>query len=124
MSVFGAQPLDGQVVVGTGGAIASTLASVATSDWSLMLIGVPLSTVLAAFAGSILSLTFQAVATYRQALAVLLAGTAAGSYLAPVADHVFSLPAVLEKGTAFVIGLAVQVAIPAILARIKREGDK
>lgn len=111
-------------------AAASTAASFATGDWSIAVFGVPLATVLAAFAGAVVSNTFMPSQGLMRMAWVLAAGTLVGAYLAPLVakipqvfiPSVTQLPDTLEKPIAFLLGLAVQVGVPAFLSRIKNKG--
>ena len=115
--------IDGQALIGASVGLLAAGGSVATESWSMTMLGLPLSTILAAFSGAFISLTFIAWPGCIRAASTIAAGTGVGAYLAPLAEHAFAIPVVLEKGVAFGLGLTVQVAVPALLAWIKKRGE-
>ena len=101
----------------------------AAAGWSLdglaiSNLGVPLSTVLMAFAGAVISLTW--IETHRKWWIVVIAGTMTGAVCAPLVAWGAGIePAraiVLEKAIAFVLGLTVQIVVPTLIEWIKRKG--
>lgn len=104
-----------------GGAVA-TAASVATGDWSVFIFGVQLPILLAAFGGSIVSLSF--IAVQRAWWATIGAGTLAGAYATPLVAHAVGfINDDLHRGVAFGIGLLLQVIIPSAQVWIARKGS-
>lgn len=95
---------------------ASAVVGWTMNDFSVAYLGVPLATVLMAFAGSLVSLTWTR-ATQRW-WAIVLSGTLVGAVCAPLVAWGAGIdPAravVLEKAIAFVLGLSVQVVVPAL----------
>ena len=108
-------------------AAASTAASWALGDWAFAIFGVPLATVLAAFAGAIVSNTWMRPKGLYSVAYFLIGATLFGSYVAPllakipqiVIVGVPSLPEALEKPIAFLLGLTFQVSVPALFERIR-----
>lgn len=92
---------------------------------SITHLGVPLSTVLMAFAGAAISLTW--IRTHRKWWIVVIAGTMIGAVCAPLvawgAGIETGRAVVLEKAIAFVLGLTVQIVVPSLLEWIRRKGQ-
>lgn len=109
-------------ITSAAGAAVTSVASWSLGDWSLAILGVPLTTVLAAFAGAILQNTFMPVQGLYKLLSVLAAGTLVGSYMSPLVISITSTSSSLEKPIAFALGFAVQVLVPTFFARIKATG--
>jgi Na+/proline symporter len=90
-------------------------------------IGVKLSTMVAGFAGGVVSLAFLQGLTRRQALLAVLVGCLTAVYLTPVAVYKFGVGPELENGTAFVLGLCAMNLIPlikkALAVRAERLAD-
>ena len=116
-------PIDTQVMAGAASA-ASAVVGWSVNDVSIAYLGVGLATVLMAFAGSIVSLTF--TKAEKRWWAIILSGTLIGAVCAPLVAWGAGIdPAravVLEKAIAFVLGLSVQVVVPALKAYIQRLG--
>lgn len=113
------------IKVAAGAASAGAAAVGWTFDGiSVSWLGVPLSTVLMAFAGSVISLTW--IKTQRKWYIVVAAGTVFGSVCAPLVAWALGIEAaralVLEKAIAFALGLTVQTALPTLLDWIRRKG--
>lgn len=116
-------------MIGKAEAAALTSASSAIAGWTMdqvtiAFLGVPLATVLMAFAGAVVGLTWM---HGRKAWYVIVgAGTLVGSVCAPLVAWGAGMDAqkaiALEKALAFVLALSVQVAIPALLHWIERKG--
>jgi len=111
------------------GASVSVIA--ATAGWtvdsiSVTYLGVPLATVLMAFAGAVVSLTW--VKSHRKWWVVVGAGTIIGSVLAPLVAWGAGMSPdkaiALEKALAFVLGLSVQACVPALLQWIENRGNR
>lgn len=99
---------------------ASSAAASAASSWAMLVFGVPLAVVFAAFAGAMVSLSFMSIPSLRRALVVLASGTLAGAYTsALVAEWLNFTPAAMG-GLAFVVGGTLQWLAPAVIDRISR----
>lgn len=109
------------VLTAAGSAAASWSADSVTVAW----IGVPLSTLLLAFAGAVISLTW--VKTHRSWWVVVGAGTLIGAVCAPLLAWGAGMDpekaVALEKALAFVLALTVQVAVPALIKWIEKRGN-
>lgn len=113
-----------QVAAGT------VAAAAATAGWTLdgvlvNYVGVPLATVLMAFAGAVVSLTW--MKTERAWWAVVGAGTLIGAACSPLVAEVAFQPEralLVQKAIAFALGLGVQVAVPAFFEWIKNRGQQ
>jgi hypothetical protein len=69
----------------------------------------------AGFAGGVVSLSYMKQLTPLQATLAVMTGTATASYLTPVAVHYWQLPAALENGVGFLLGLCAMHIIPAAI---------
>jgi hypothetical protein len=122
---FGMPLPDVQVASAGATAAASAALGWSVNDVSIMWLGVPLATLMLAFAGSIVSLTF--TKAEGRWWAIVLSGTLIGAVCAPLVAWGAGIdPAravVLEKAIAFVLGLSVQVVVPALKAYITRLGS-
>ena len=105
------------------GAVSGAAAG-AASSWAMMIFGVPLAVVFAAFAGAMVSLTFLPAGTWRRTLAIIASGTVAGAYTAALTAEWLGLSQAATGGAGFLVGGALQWAVPALIMRIKAEGDK
>lgn len=105
------------------GAASGAAAGVASS-WSMMIFGVPLAVVFAAFAGAMVSLSFLPAATLARTAIIVLSGTTAGAYTSAMVSEWWGFSPAAMGGAAFVVGSALQWAVPALIARVKREGEK
>lgn len=93
------------------------LASIVTADWALAIFGVPVSVLLAAFAGAMISLSFlSAPESLRRTLTLVSCNTLIGTYGAPLAAKSleWNEPR-LSIGLAFGIALVIQMIIPLVL---------
>ena len=100
------------------GAASGAAAGVA-STWSVAIFGVPLAVVFAAFSGALVSLSFLSPATLSRMLVIVMSGTAAGAYLSALVAEWWGLSPGAMGGAAFMVGGALQWAVPAIIERIK-----
>lgn len=120
--------LDGghSVQVAAGTAAAAAAAAGWTLDSALVFyVGVPLATVLMAFAGALVSLTW--MKTERAWWVVVGSGTLIGAVCAPLVAEAFvasERALVLQKAIAFALGLGVQVAVPAFFEWVKNRGQE
>lgn len=78
--------------------------------------GVKLATLLAGFAGGVVSLSFVKELTAKQAMLAVFTGAVTAAYGTPLALHYFGAEAkAFEGGAAFVIGLTAMNLIPGLL---------
>lgn len=117
-----------QVVTGGLGGTAA-VAAYASNDLSVAIFGVQMAVVLAAFAGAMIALTFVHIEGRWKAALSVVSGTVGGAYLAPLMQKmagvlVPGLPVLedMDKPVAFLLGLAFQIAVPVLFARIKSKG--
>lgn len=78
------------------------------------LLGVKLSTLVAGFAGGIVSLAFLQGLSRPQAIGAVVVGTLSAAYLTPFAVDKLGIAPTLQNGAAFVIGLCAMSIIPAV----------
>lgn len=105
------------------GAASGAAAGIASS-WSMMIFGVPLAVVFAAFAGAMVSLSRLPPASLGRTVVIVLSGTAAGAYLSALVSEWWGFSPAAMGGAAFAVGFALQWAAPALIARVNREGEK
>ena len=112
---------DGLIRAGTlaAGAASGAVANTAAA-WALVVFGVPLAVVFAAFAGAMVSLTFLPAATLLRTAAVVGSGTLAGAYTSALVAEWWGFTSAAIGGVAFVVGGALQWAVPAFIDRINR----
>jgi Na+/proline symporter len=78
-------------------------------------LGVKLGTIIAGFAGGVVSLAFIQGLNRWQAIAAVVVGALTATYLTPVAVYKLSITTPeMQNGAAFVIGLCAMNIIPAI----------
>ena len=99
---------------------ASGAAAGAASSWAMLVFGVPLAVVFAAFAGAMVSLSFLPSATLARTLSVVASGTAAGAYMSAFAAEWLHLTPAAMGGSAFFVGGALQWAVPVLIERYKK----
>lgn len=92
--------------------------------WSLHLFGVPVSVVLAAFAGAFFSLSWQRRIPAPAKCAAVWIGTLAGAYLTPLAIQYAELGTQYQLAIAFGIGLVGEPALHRLYQRIPQLVDK
>ena len=107
----------------TAGAVSGAAAG-AASSWAMMIFGVPLAVVFASFAGAMVSLSFIPAATLSRTLIVVASGTVAGAYTAALVAEWWGFSQAATGGAGFVVGGALQWAVPAVIRRVQQEGDK
>jgi hypothetical protein len=93
-------------------------------QWSLHLLGVPVSVVLAAFAGAFLSLSWQRRIPAPAKCAAVWLGTLAGAYLTPLAIQYAGLGTQFQLALAFGIGLVGEPALHRLYQRMPQIVDK
>jgi hypothetical protein len=82
--------------------------------------GVKVATLVFAFLGAAVSLSYAKEMTKGQAVTSVLAGTAVAVSAAPLALHYLALPDPFERGLAFFAGLVAMRAVPVLLALVDR----
>lgn len=80
-------------------------------------VGVKVASLVAGFAGAVVSLRYIQTMGRRQAALAVATGTLTAAYTTPVAQHVFagSLSPAIENGVAFLVGLTAMNLIPGIM---------
>lgn len=106
------------------GAATSMVGSYLADQWSLYLFGVPLSVVLAAFAGAFFALSWQRKLPPKAKCAAVWLGTFAGAYLTPLVMHYSNLTLNFELAVAFAIGLVSEPALHRLYQRIPQLVDQ
>lgn len=96
----------------------SGLAAFATENWSLAIFGVPISVLLAGFAGAMVSLSFLPPEQKHKWWVIVTVSTIIAGYSQPLAAYYFNVPTHLALGLAFFLGLTVQVVIPLVLKHL------
>lgn len=110
----------GTAVAAASSAVGSCLAD----QWSLHFLGVPLSVVLAAFAGAFFALSWQRRIPPAAKCAAVWIGTFSGAYLTPLVLHYGDLGSQFQLAIAFGIGLVGEPALHRIYRRIPQLVDK
>lgn len=85
---------------------------ITTSDGVM---GVKVASLLAGFAGGVVSLSFVKELTARQAILAVFTGTVTANYMTPVVASYFDAIHPYENPAAFVIGLTAMNLIPGLL---------
>ncbi len=98
------------------GAAANTAAA-----WSMAIFGAPLAVLFAAFSGALVSLTFLPASSIARSLVVLFSGTLAGVYTSSLVAEWWRFSDAATGGCAFVVGAALQWAVPEFLDRMRRK---
>jgi hypothetical protein len=99
-----------QKVAAAATSAATGAASWWTADWSVAVFGVPLSVLLAAFAGAVVALTFlPPVLSFLQLVGRVVMGTVASAYVTPLAGFLWA--GIPHLPVAFLLGLAALAAI-------------
>jgi hypothetical protein len=94
-------------------------ASLVTASWSVDLFGVPVSVVLAGFAGALIALSFlPPYQTLKAAALAVAAGTVIAAFSEPLIAHYTDAPAKLSQAIAFVTGLVALSVIPLALKAV------
>jgi len=78
-------------------------------------LGLKLATLVAGFAGGVVSLSFVKKLTPISAVLAVITGAAAAGYGTPIILHFFNLPPELQDGCAFFLGLTAMNIIPGII---------
>lgn len=87
------------------------------------LAGIKYGTLIFAFLGAAVSLSYAKELTRPQAVTAVLTGTAVAVMATPMALHYLDLPASLERAVAFFAGLAAMRAVPVLFDLIDRLRD-
>lgn len=90
-------------------------------------LGVKIATLVAGFAGGVVSLSYVRELSKTQAFMAVITGSLFAGYATPVVNHWFSLPMELENGVAFIVGLTAMNLIPGILTlsdRFRKNPEK
>lgn len=82
--------------------------------------GIKIATLVFAFVGSAVSLSYAKEMTRGQAVTAVIAGTTVAVAGAPLALHYLGLPDPFERGVGFFAGLVAMRAVPALLAVVDR----
>jgi hypothetical protein len=93
-------------------------------QWSIYFLGVPLSVVLAAFAGAFLALSWQRKLPAPVKCATVWLGTFAGAYLTPIAMHYSDIPAQFQLAVAFGVGIMAEPALHRVWKVVPQIVDK
>lgn len=110
---------------GTGTMAAATAVSSYMADqWSLHFLGVPLSVVLASFAGAFLALSWQRKLPAPVKCATVWLGTFAGAYLTPIALHYGDIPTQFQLAVAFGVGIVAEPALHRVWQTVPQIIDK
>ena len=78
-------------------------------------VGVKLASLLAGFAGAVVSLSFVKRLSRGYMLTSVIVGTISAGYLTPLGLAYFHLPAEIQNGLAFIVGLTAMNIVPGIL---------
>lgn len=105
-------------------AAASAAGSWAADQWSIQLLGVPLSVVLASFAGAFLALSWQRKLPAPAKCASVWLGTFAGAYLTPIVLHYTAVPSMFQLAVAFGVGIVAEPALHRIWQTVPQLVDK
>jgi len=103
----------------SAGAVSGAAAG-AASSWAMLIFGVPLAVVFAAFSGAMVSLTFMPASTAPRTLAIVASGTLAGAYMAAFAAEWLHLTPAAMGGAAFLVGGTLQWAVPVLIEQVGR----
>ena len=106
----------GERVIGA----ASGAAATGASSWAMLVFGVPVAVVFAAFSGAMVSLSFLPGATLARTLSIVASGTLAGAYMSAFAAEWLHLSSAAMGGAAFLVGGALQWAVPVLIERLKK----
>ena len=77
--------------------------------------GVKLASLVAGFAGGVVSLSYLRGLAHWQMLLAVATGTLTAGYITPAVLHYILFPAELENGIAFLIGLTAMNIIPGVV---------
>jgi hypothetical protein len=89
-------------------------------DYISDFLGVKTATLIAAFLGSVLSLSYIPQLTRAQVFSSVATGVAIAAYGAPMAISGFGLPEVLERGVAFFAALLAMRLVPVMFFLVDR----
>ena len=105
-------------------AVSSAAGSYIADQWSLHFLGVPLSVVLAAFAGAFFALSWQRKIPAPAKCAAVWIGTFAGAYMTPIVMHYGEIAPQFQLAIAFGIGLVGEPALHRLYQRVPQLVDK
>jgi ABC-type uncharacterized transport system permease subunit len=105
-------------------AAVSVAGSWVADQWAIQLFGVPLSVVLASFAGAFLALSWQRKLPPTAKCASVWIGTFAGAYLTPIVLHYSAVPGHFELAIAFAVGIVAEPALHRIWQTVPQLVDK
>lgn len=87
------------------------------------LLGVKLASLVAGFAGGVVSLSYIQQLTKLQALLAVMTGALVSGYCTPVVTHYLGLSFPLENGVAFFVGLTAMNIVPGMMKLSERWRD-
>lgn len=102
----------------------SAAGAVASQNISVELFGVPVSVLLAGFAGAAAALSFMPAMNIARMASVVMVGTGFSTYGTPLVANAVNVAEKLHLGIAFFLGLTAQVAITWLLTRLPTMLDK
>jgi hypothetical protein len=82
--------------------------------------GVKYATLLAGFAGGVVSLSYMRELSRLQMVLAVVTGALLAGYLTPLAQHWISMPNEVENGVAFLLGLTAMNIVPGFLRLAER----
>jgi hypothetical protein len=91
-----------------------------TSGAAAGYLGVKFASLLAGFAGGVVSLSYLRQLTPLQMALAVLAGTFMAGYLTPLAQHWIGMPDEVENGVAFLLGMTAMNLVPGFLRLSER----
>jgi len=103
---------------------ATAVGSYIADQWSLHFLGVPLSVVLAAFAGAFFALSWQRKLPPLAKCASIWIGTAGGVYLTPIVMHYMAVPSHFQLAIAFAVGIVAEPALHRVWQTVPQLVDK
>lgn len=93
-------------------------------QWAMHIIGVPVSVVLATFAGAFLALSWQRKLPPTAKCASVWIGTFGGAYLTPLVLHFGNIDPGFQLAVAFGVGLIAEPALHRVWLRVPQIVDK
>lgn len=111
-------------VAAAGVSAASAAGALASQNISVELFGVPVSVLLAGFAGASAALSFMPAMKVSRMASVVMVGTGFSTYGTPLVANAVNVADKLHLGIAFFLGLTAQVAITWLLTRLPEVLDK
>lgn len=83
-------------------------------------LGVKLASLVAGFAGGVVSLSYLRELTKSQMLLAVATGSLTAGYITPAVLHYIAFPPELENGIAFLVGLTAMNVVPGFIALANR----